>query len=435
MAKMIAHEKGRTTKLTVNQLLESIFKLNENPSRSDKFTDTKIVGYIQNEFDSPTAVDVAEVSHRRRQYNYGMGFWKNRGAAYRNEEDRHLSDRPFSYAYDTNGSRLPETAPRAPRSAPSAQSQMDSDTLRQLVQQQVADELAERELVERDQVTALVAKELAKERPSITINVPERKHVVKIAGNRCHKAFQKVLTKVQAGVPVLLVGPAGSGKTFLAAQVAEALGLPFTFNSMSEGTKESDLLGRTLPDEKGNWSYQPAPFVSTYTKGGVHLLDEIDAADPNLLVQINAAIANGKLSIPFRNDPTPLPRHKDSVILAAANTFGTGANRQYVGRNQLDAATLNRFTMGTVEINYDTDLESEIVKAVLGGEITPDGESLLRWAWTTRDRINAASLRRLMSSRNIEDGAKLLRVGESLAEIKATYFSGWTQDEKAKVAA
>ena len=33
------------------------------------------------------------------------------------------------------------------------------------------------------------------------------------------------------------------------------------------------------------------------------MLDEVDAADPNLMVVINAAIANGRLSIPFADLP------------------------------------------------------------------------------------------------------------------------------------
>jgi dynein-related subfamily AAA family protein len=273
----------------------------------------------------------------------------------------------------------------------------------------------------------VVAKELPKvevSQPTPTVIHPELGVV--------HKSFAAVMRKVQAGVPIMLVGPAGSGKTYLAAQVAKALKRPFTFNSMSEGVSESSLLGRTLPDEKGNWCYKPAPFVVSYRDGGVHLLDEIDAADPNLLVQVNAAIANGLLSIPFADHAEPIRRHKNSIILAAANTFGLGANRQYVGRNQLDAATLNRFTMGTVEIDYDTDLERKVASTRLGERATSE---LLTWAWKVRAGIANNGLRRIMSTRNIEDCSKLMAIGDTLADIRKTYLAGWTPDEIARVAA
>ncbi len=120
---------------------------------------------------------------------------------------------------------------------------------------------------------------------TITIRQPDGEKL-KVCGTM-HRALPDVLRLVCAGVPVLLVGPAGSGKTHLASQVARALDLPFSFNSLSAGCTESHTIGRVLPDEAGNWTYRPSPFVKAYRDGGVHLFDEIDAADPNLLVLIN----------------------------------------------------------------------------------------------------------------------------------------------------
>ena len=45
------------------------------------------------------------------------------------------------------------------------------------------------------------------------------------------------------------------------------------------------------------------------------------AADPNLMVIINAAIANGRLSIPFADLPA-IAKHDNTVLIAAANTYG-----------------------------------------------------------------------------------------------------------------
>ncbi|MCH7728630.1 MAG: hypothetical protein IH991_19420, partial [Planctomycetes bacterium] len=74
-----------------------------------------------------------------------------------------------------------------------------------------------------------------------------------------------------------------------------------------------------------------------------------------MLVVVNAALANGHLRLP---DGTTVDRHADFVCAAAANTFGTGADRQYVGRNQLDAATLDRFAACRLAFDYDVDLET-----------------------------------------------------------------------------
>lgn len=271
----------------------------------------------------------------------------------------------------------------------------------------------------------LIRDESRKVTRRVKITIPTVKPV-KI--ERAHKKLQDVLQRVVAGIPVLLVGPTGSGKTFLAQQVAQALRAEFTFNSMSEGVSESHLLGRMSPAKKGDWTYQRSPFVKTFQEGGVHLFDEIDAADANLLVIANSAIANGVLSLPFAQEK-PIIRHDDFRVIAAANTYGHGADREYVGRNQLDAATLNRFTLGTVEVDYDEDLERDLVGSRLDTDKTNE---LVNWAHKTRRLIREARLRRTMSTRNIEDSAKLMSVGASLEDIKNTFYLGWSTDERAK---
>lgn len=232
-------------------------------------------------------------------------------------------------------------------------------------------------------------------------------------------------------VPVLLVGPAGSGKTHLASQVAKALELPFTFNSLSAGCTESHLIGRVLPQADGSWQYQPSPFVRTYRDGGVHLFDEVDAADPNLLVLINAALSNGHLSIPFTDQP-PVQRHENTCIIAAANTFGFGADAEYVGRNQLDAATLDRYSVSTVFIEYDSEMERSLVGCVLPSS---DAKRLLDWGWGVRGVVQKNRLRRIVSTRTLVNAARVLAAGDPFESIVARFFQSWTESEREMVPA
>lgn len=278
----------------------------------------------------------------------------------------------------------------------------------------------------RDAVDAEIGARRDELRPTITIQLGERASID--VPDTAHPALPDCVALAHAGLPMLLVGPAGSGKSTLAAQVAKALGRRFTFNSMSAGVSESHLLGRVLPDASGNWSYQPSPFVSTFQGGGIHLFDEIDAADPNLLVILNAALANGVLSVPFAQ-AEPMERHAEFVCIAAANTFGRGGDRQYVGRSALDAATLDRFSVSTIFVDYDRGLERRLAESACADHAS----TLLAWAWSVRDAIDRNKLRRILSTRTIVNAAKLLAIGRSMESVQASYFSGWSADERAKV--
>lgn len=165
------------------------------------------------------------------------------------------------------------------------------------------------------------------------------------------ESLQSLLINAKVGVNTLLVGPAGCGKTLAAHQLAEALGLRFGHVCFTAGASESWLFGRQTAN-----GFIEGEFCDFYANGGVFLGDELDAADSNMLLAVNTALANGHLKNPI-NGKTYL-KHKDFVFVGAANTFGRGANELYTGRNRLDAATLNRFSITLME--YSTDIEKQV---------------------------------------------------------------------------
>ncbi len=96
----------------------------------------------------------------------------------------------------------------------------------------------------------------------------------------------------------------------------------------------------------------------------------------------------------------------------------------YVGRSQLDEATMDRFRIGVVECDYDRAVEKSLC---------PDPE-LLAKCHDIRDKINAAGLRRVMSTRFIQD-AYIMRTNAdwSVDDVVRTFVEGWSAEEKAKV--
>lgn len=245
-----------------------------------------------------------------------------------------------------------------------------------------------------------------------------------------HEVMDEVLQLAKARANIALIGPTGSGKTHICRQVAEALGFDvatqYAAQSCSGGMSESKIIGGLLPTGEGG-KFEPfyTDFIRLFENGGVFLGDEWDAADENVALVVNSALANGYMDVMGLGR---IKRHPDFIMIVAMNTFGTGANRMYVGRNQLDEATLDRFRIGQVEMDYDREMERGIVKG-LGGK-----ESWLQRCWKIREAINRQKLRRNMSTRFILDGVRMQVVaGWDEDHCLRKFTMGWSQDEREKV--
>jgi cobaltochelatase CobS len=228
---------------------------------------------------------------------------------------------------------------------------------------------------------------------------------VKIAGlpevkiDKAHKCFERVLRYAANRKSVLLVGPAGSGKTTLAEQVAKALGLPFYMSGKC--ADEVKITGYM----DGGGTYRTTAFRKAWEFGGVFLFDEMDGWTADALIAVNAPLAGQWGDFP----DGMVARHPDFVAIGAANTYGRGADRQYVGREQLDAATLDRFAVLPVE--YDEELELALA-------------SNRKWAefcQKVRAACEGEKVRHIVSPRASIEGSIMLAAGEPRADVEEAY--------------
>lgn len=277
---------------------------------------------------------------------------------------------------------------------------------------------------ERDfQPKQAAAPAAAVEQSVIVINDPMNADDPKVVIEGAHKQTADVIRYLGMGLHTLAVGPAGSGKTLAAEHAAEALGLKFYPQSVGSQTSKTDLLGYMQPQLNG-----PAIPVRTilreaYEHGGLFLLDEMDAGNANVLTILNASLANGYCSFP----DGVIKQHADFRVMAAGNTYGNGANRQYVGRNQLDAATMDRFVV--VDWDYDTAIEAQIQQAF----------GITGWAeyiWQLRKAQQATGTRVILSTRAIVKGCKLLKAGTPRDTVEQlALWAPVAADDKAKLQA
>lgn len=171
-----------------------------------------------------------------------------------------------------------------------------------------------------------------------------------------HEMFGYILVLVENRVETMLVGPAGTGKSYLCKQIARYLNLPYGETPITAGATRGDLLGRMTANPQ-KW-FILAKFPELYANGGIFNFEELDAGDARMLLVLNNALSSDTLY--NSSNGSDYPKHADFCAMATANTFGTGATQEYTGRDKLDFATLDRFRMGRVWVALDETLEAHI---------------------------------------------------------------------------
>lgn len=238
--------------------------------------------------------------------------------------------------------------------------------------------------------------ELKERKPlEVIINLDKKK---KIDLGLQHFQFPDLVKMVATGLNIFLVGPAGSGKTTAAINVAKALEVEFHFT----GAIASEFKLTGFINASGN--IVSTEFRKAYENGGLFLFDEIDASYPQAVLAFNAALSNNYMDFPDKR----ITRHEKFYCIAAANTYGQGADRQYVGRNQLDAASLDRFVF--IDWKYDEKLETELTK----------NEEWSTYVQQARKVVEDLKIRHVVSPRASMHGATLLAIGIERPVVEQT---------------
>jgi energy-coupling factor transporter ATP-binding protein EcfA2 len=165
-----------------------------------------------------------------------------------------------------------------------------------------------------------------------------------------HAYLPVALEIVQRGIPLLLFGAKGCGKTTLAEQLATALQLQFAHISCSRAMTAGKLVGFANPH---NGSWLKGELTRHLEQPALVLVDEADASDPGVQLCMNSVLANR-----YIGEPSGLVRcHEKFVIVMATNTVN-GATRQYNAREKLDDALLDR--MAVFELHMDNAVEASL---------------------------------------------------------------------------
>lgn len=226
--------------------------------------------------------------------------------------------------------------------------------------------------------------------------------------NAKHHQYELIKTLVDSNIPVYLHGPAGSGKNFTIKKIADELGLDFYFvNSVQDYFKITGFID-------GNGRFHETEFYKAFTQGGLFFLDELDASVPEVLVLLNAAIANRYFSFPTGQ----VNAHPDFRVIAAGNTVGSGADEMYTGRMVIDMSSVDRFAI--VEFDYDKNVELSIAKG---------NKELVDFVRDLRRFAKENQLRMVFSYRAIEMVTTMEKANIKMGTIlQIAVFKGMDQD-------
>jgi hypothetical protein len=217
-----------------------------------------------------------------------------------------------------------------------------------------------------------------------------------------HPTLPIVAHMASQGCWPYLVGPAGTGKSFITEQAAALLGREHAFLSWGADTMTHELFG--FIDANGN--YHRTRFRDAWEFGWWFNNEEVDNGNAGLVTALNTALAGKRCAFP----DAMVDRHANFVCSSCANTHGRGADRNYIGTNALNAAFLDRFNF--VAVDYDHALEDRLVARYVNG----NGHAAEVHAWVdrvrrTRDYCASNRIDFVMSMRASIDGAKLIASG------------------------
>jgi len=233
--------------------------------------------------------------------------------------------------------------------------------------------------------------------------IPERVELPKTLEQMCedpiiiNKMLSEIVNDLYVGNNVYLYGVAGTGKSYLAANIAKYLGIRLYELNCSQWTSPIQLIGGQTIN-----GYEQGIVIKAWQNGGMLLLDELPKLDPNTAGLLNPALAKSADKVKvcnitkeaydklkakmgtdktasielvkkdgeyFRYDyPTIVDGKGEQIrksdtffVIATGNTNLKDTGSNYSGNNRQDYSLVDRFAGSFYQINYDVALEKSLI--------------------------------------------------------------------------
>ncbi|WP_084531394.1 CbbQ/NirQ/NorQ/GpvN family protein [Nocardia miyunensis] len=223
----------------------------------------------------------------------------------------------------------------------------------------------------------------------------------------------------QSGLPVMLKGPTGCGKTKLVEHMAASFGVPLFTVCCHEDMTASDLLGRyVLRDSSTEWV--DGPLTQAVRQGGICYLDEVVEARQDAIVAVHS-LADHRRELNLER--------LGGLTLRAAPGF-----QLVVSYNPGYQSILKDLKMSTRQRMVALDLgfpPVEIERRIIRQESGLDDarvDAIIRIGQAIR-RLDDAGLREVASTRALIATARLIRSGLSPRAAAVAAIAGPLSDD------
>ena len=175
-----------------------------------------------------------------------------------------------------------------------------------------------------------------------------------------------------SGLFALVIGPKGTGKTTLVREFARAKGARLDSINFSLRTRESHLVGsKTLSG--GSVAFDEGILVRSMREGAILYLDEINAAEADVLLRLDEALDDRRQLVLKESDGSTVEAAPGWFVVATINPL------THVGTKELPPQLLSRFPV-RIRLEYPPpEVEAEIVRRHLaaagGGAAAGAGEA------------------------------------------------------------
>ena len=237
------------------------------------------------------------------------------------------------------------------------------------------------------------------------------------------KAFEKELF-------VLIIGPKGTGKTSLVREYATQKSIELKSINFSLRTRESHLIG-TKNLIEGNIGFDEGILVKSMREGNILYLDEINAAEADVLLRLDEALDDRRQIVLKESDGRVIKAKDSWFVVATINPL------TQVGTKELPPQILSRFPV-RIRLDYPPeDVEYQIIKKHVKNPAESEVLLGIKLANTLRQ---AAAVEELYYSPSIRETiafAKLLEGGVSAKQsaniVFGNVYSQWGNVEFQKV--